>query len=96
MKLIISPNAYRDLLAVAEYIMSENPEAALSILDEIEIALNRLKDFPFMGVVRDSLRPGYRLIVVGNYNVLYKVENDRIYVVRILHHAQDVENAFER
>ena len=95
MKLIISPNANYDLQAIVEYIVSENPEAALVILDEIEMALNRLRDFPFLGTARGSLRPGYRLLVTGNYNILYKVESEKIYVGRILHHAQDIENALD-
>lgn len=93
MKLILSQNAADDLSAIAEYISAENPEAAFRIISEIEAAVQKLTLMPYLGASRDGLKKGYRLLVIGNYNALYRVEENSVCVDTILHHAQDMQDS---
>jgi toxin ParE1/3/4 len=47
-----------------------------------------------MGRKRDDLKRGLRSINFNRYLVLYKIERDRIEVVRIVHGARDIASLF--
>lgn len=79
--------AREDLRAIFEYIADDNPDAALALLDEIEIKVDHLADQP--QVYRSGRVAGTREMVVRpNYLVVYQETPDLITILRVLHAAQ--------
>lgn len=81
-----------DLEEIFQYIAARlsAPDAAASLLDEIEGHINRLCDFPYAGAaISDEALAvrGYRKLVVKNYMIFYLVgENDgQVVIMRILY-----------
>jgi len=89
MKIVWSPQAVADLVALRAYIAEDDKAAAqriaLRIIRNIE---QLLSDHPDMG--RAGRVPGTRELVVARtpYIVPYRIRNNRIQVLRIYHGAR--------
>ena len=84
--------AEQDFSEIIEYILAENPSAALAVAEEIEHQLKLLESNPNLGRIpneEDLQKLGYRYLVVRNYLIFYKFEGQTIWVYRILHGARD-------
>ena len=84
------PIARKDLIDIIEYIQEDNPNAALKFLDQIENAIYKLEDFPYMGATpKDTLLQykGYRILVIQSCLVFYIVKKNTLEVEirRIIH-----------
>ena len=44
---------------------------------------------PLIGEACDDLRPGLRLVPLGNYVIYYRVDDDHVTIVRVLHGGRD-------
>ena len=44
-----------------------------------------------MGRPRDDLRPGLRSFTVGDYVIIYTIENEDVEILHVLHGRQDIE-----
>ncbi len=91
-----TPLAYEDLDNIDTYVSTVllSPQAALNLLDEIEEAINRLKEFPFTGSeVSDPYlaSKGYRKLVVQNYLVFHLINQvqKRVIIMRVLYGARE-------
>lgn len=86
------PIAEKDLVDIFEYILSDNPSAATSFLDQIDDTISKLEDFPFMGVMPKDSRLkylGYRILIVDSYLVFYVVdEADELAEIRRIIHGK--------
>jgi addiction module RelE/StbE family toxin len=85
--------AEQDLAELVSYLAAENPQAATQVLDRIETRLQTLTALPFAGRVPHDLKLtalGYRVLVIDNYLVFYKVKGTIILVHRVLHGARDI------
>lgn len=88
--------AYEDFDEIDTYISGVllKPQAALSLLSEMEESINRLKQFPFIGSeVEDSYlaSKGYRKLVVQHYLVFYLVDraSKEVVVMRVMYGARE-------
>ena len=84
--------AEEDLSEIINFIAADNLSAAVALANKIENDLMLLSENPFMGrVPRDEeiKNLGYRYLVVQNYIIFYTVEDNTIFVHRILHQARD-------
>ncbi|OEF98955.1 addiction module toxin RelE [Vulcanibacillus modesticaldus] len=82
------PIAQQDLTELIEYIQLDNPDAALSFLDKIDVTISRLAYFPYSGSIpRDNRLKAlnYLMLVFDNYLVFYVVIDDVVEIRRILH-----------
>ena len=64
------PSAEKDINEIISYIQSEDPKAALNLLNNTDDSVSQLKSFPFKGKKPgdDYLRSkGYRMLIVNNY-----------------------------
>ena len=91
-KLIISKDAHADLNDIVRYISFElkSVQAATTFLDDVEESYNRLAVNPFVyAKCSDPLleRREYRKIIIKNYLILFRVEEDNqaVYIVRIVY-----------
>ncbi|CAN7529608.1 type II toxin-antitoxin system RelE/ParE family toxin [Rhizobium sp. LjRoot254] len=85
-----SSAAEEDLVNIWLYVGEHDPRAADTLLDDLDRRPDILSDFPYAGVARDDIAPGIRQLVEGNYLILYKVADDHIEIVRILHARQRI------
>jgi len=90
----VSPKAVEDLDNIRDYIKEElkSPQAAKEVVLKIISAYEMLANFPEMGScleTRDASLQCYRHVPAGNYIVFYRIEDDNVYVVRILHCLMD-------
>ena len=84
--------AEEDFNDILSYISAENRVAAETTATKIERSLARLSDHPYLGRIpeeEDLIRLGYRFLVVENYLIFYTLEDQRIWVHRILHGARN-------
>lgn len=96
-KLRFLPLFAEDLLEITTYIATnlQNPEAANILVDEIEDAIDKRLENPFIFAPFNSKKPRinpYYRIYVKNYTIFYVVIDDIMEVRRILYSKRDFDN----
>ena len=98
-KVVVTKDAEEDLDSFIRYLLLEkkNKQAAQSVLDDFEDTIKKLKYVASSLNVCDNPRLqslGYRRINFQQhrYFMLYRIENDVVYVDDIFHELQDYEN----
>lgn len=87
----VSRAAQRDLLGHYWYIAGDSVSAARRWLSEFHRRLRTLNRFPFRCPLipeAEELGAEYRHLLYGPYRAIYRVDRDRVFVVRVLHGAQ--------
>ncbi len=85
-------SAETDLLELWLNIAEENLVAADESLDVIQAALAILSSQPEMGRARPELADGLRSFPTRTpYLIFYIPDDDHLLVVRVLHHARDID-----
>ncbi len=81
--------AAADLEGIAEYLFEKSPQNAAPLVRKIYEAPSILRIYPNLG--RPGKKVGTRELVITPlpYIVIYQILEDTLYVVRILHGAQD-------
>lgn len=90
--------AEQDFLDIVEYVAAENLLAAHHVANHIEQSLERLRRHPFLGKVPTDpklARMGYRVLIVGDYLVFYKMRGKTVLVYRIIHGARNTPPLLE-
>ena len=86
-------SAETDLLEAWTFIAEQSFEAADHVLDVIEQEAQTLALQPMMGRARPELAEGIRCWPTSSaYNLYYQPSGSGITVVRVLHHARDVQS----
>ena len=91
---VYSPKALADIERIRDYIRDAllNPEAAAKFVVDAFAAGDELAEKPRPGAPfrsdREILRY-YRHLTVGRYLLVYRVQDDKTLVVRVLHELQD-------
>jgi toxin ParE1/3/4 len=96
MKIVVTSRADADLLQAFQYLYPRNAAAAEALVQELDRKFDNLSHFPFIGRERTSLGSGLRSLVAGTHVIFYKVEDDRIIVVRVLDGRRDIDAEFQR
>ena len=90
MKVRITAEAERDLEVIADYIAKDNPERALSFVEELRDRCLNLAETPLgYPLVPRYERFGVRRRVHGNYLIFYRAEPKQVVILHILHGAMD-------
>jgi addiction module RelE/StbE family toxin len=88
--------ARTDLMEIVDYIADNNPIAAIKILDKIEHSVNQLDMFPMRGRVVPELEQYgyllYREIIISPWRVIYKIDQDIVYILVVIDGRRDVES----
>jgi len=82
------PAAEKDIDAAVDYLLLEDPAAALAFLDALDRIEQQLSDFPESGaMMKDKLfaGKGYRFIETCGYLVFYTLQDDIVWFMRVLH-----------
>ena len=88
--LIILDLAERDLLALRAY-LEENygRAAARAVLQRLLAVCGHLQKLPQLGRAHNDIEPGLRFFPCDQTVLLYRIESDRIEIVRVLDGRQD-------
>jgi addiction module RelE/StbE family toxin len=89
MKVLIRPEADRDLDGIFEWIAKDKPRAAVEMIGRIRAKLDLLATTGFAEIGRHGREPGARELVVGPYIIVYEVHSkrDELVVLGIFHGA---------
>lgn len=85
--------AEQDILDIIEYLAAENLSAAHNVTAHIEKYLQSLQRHPFLGKVPADTKlakMGYRVLIVGDYLIFYKVREKTVLVYSIIHGARAI------
>jgi len=93
----LSPEADEDLIEIWGYLAREASErVADRQLHEIDVACSRLNAWPYSRRKRDDLLPGMRSVPVHSYVVFYRIRDDAVEIVRVLHGRRDIAAIFAK
>lgn len=95
-RLDIKATARAELAQIYDYSVAEfGPKVAEAYLTGLRNAFERLLEFPFMGTIYPDVTPEVRVILHRSHRVFYRIESDKVLVVRILHKMRDARTVFE-
>ena len=89
-----SPEALKDLDEIWEYINSDlcNPDAADHTVNAILDKTESLREFPYSGAPLDTIsriHSDYRFVPANNFLAFYRVQDEVVYIDRILYERRD-------
>lgn len=93
----LAPHAERDLDDIWLYVAKESGsiDIANRLIDTITERFLALANFPYIGRSREEdFGPGYRSMPVGEYVIVYVVENGDAFILRVVHGRRDLEMLF--
>lgn len=87
----LSQIAEEDVSAIYDYTLSEHgKEQAINYLTGLEQSLTKLVEYPQSGHKRSELREGLRSTIYQHHIIFYRLHEDYIRIVRILHESSDM------
>jgi toxin ParE1/3/4 len=95
-EVVFRPAADADLAELYAYIRDRNqdPTLAIGYVRRIRDHCERLASFPERGARRNDLGPGLRTIgFERRATIVYRIEQGRVEIVRILYGGRDIEAA---
>lgn len=91
-KLVISETAVNDLDEIWLHIAQESYiQYADAIIDKLFIAFKAMQKNPRMGVRRDDIGTEIRLFPVEKINIIYRLKNSCLEILRVHHSALDCD-----
>ena len=92
----ITPAAEEDLLNIWDYLAKTRSEdQAEAYLLKLEFQIELLLSQPQMGRSAEALQSGLRRFLFQNHVVFYQSIEGGIEIIRVLHGAQDIAQAFQ-
>jgi toxin ParE1/3/4 len=89
----LAPQVRAELGNIWDYIITEsgNAVAADGVIDAITERFYLLARHPHMGRSREDLRPGLRSFPVGQYVIVYTIDDEDVQILHVFHGRQDIE-----
>jgi toxin ParE1/3/4 len=88
------PAARADLIEIGDFIALDNPARALSFVAEIEETMTTIAERPSSFPARYELATGLRSARHGRYLIFFVASDAGVQIVRVLHGARDLSQAF--
>lgn len=88
----LRPRARADIREIHAYIDERAPNAARKWLKAINDRIDLIAFAPKGAQLRPELGAGYRVAVVSNYLIFYRLEGKEAVVVRVVDGRQDLRN----
>jgi len=93
--IVQSSKAEQDLTEIWIYTAEEWSLAQADLyIDELVAGIEKLGTHPELGYSRDDIRSGYRSLNVSQHIVFYKIMDEEIQIMRVLHKSVDIERTF--
>ncbi len=94
-KVIWAHSAEKDLDAVAEYIHRDSPAYAAAFVHRILKTGRSLSEFAERGrVVPEFKNHSLREIFVHSYRLIYRIEEERVSILALIHGRRDFDSAW--
>ena len=93
-KLLIAPNARRDIRGIAEGLKQFSENAAIRLTRAFESRFKLLCTTPLIGRDRCKLMQNLRSCVVDKYIVFFWSTATTLEILRVIHGARDVDQEF--
>jgi addiction module RelE/StbE family toxin len=91
MKIVWTEPAVEDLRELHAYIARDSEMYASGFVERIILAVERLVDHPKIGrVVPETNDENVRELLFQRYRIIYRVTNDRIEMLSVIHGARDL------
>jgi plasmid stabilization system protein ParE len=87
--IVVSPRAASDADEIILYLAQHSQPAADEFVELLDGAFDRLSTYPMIGVARDRLYPGIRILVVERYLVVHRIRGDVVDIITILDRRRD-------
>jgi toxin ParE1/3/4 len=94
MRVYKTSEANRDLKKLYKAVKAFDRRAAQKMLARLDAAFLRLSDYPFSGVEWNEVEQGLRRVISGLNVIIYRVEKNRILILRVLDGRMDIEAEF--
>ena len=93
LNLNLTATAKQDLHDIYTYSLEKwGKKQADEYLKQLENSFYLLLDNPYLGKQRNDLKQGYRSLLTKKHSIFYKISNNEIIVLRILHIRMDIKN----
>lgn len=92
-KVVVARSFENDLRKVLSC-YAELPNAAKKLIAELEKAHSVLEEMPELNAPMRFVSEGsveYRRYLVKQYSLVYRIEGDKVYLLRLFHQSQDYE-----
>ena len=88
--------AENDLAGIIEYLAADSPANALKVLDKLREKAANLHHSPKRGRIIPELQEygiyQYRESIVAPWRLMYRVQEDKVYVLAVLDSRQNIED----
>jgi len=89
-KVTWAPSALDDIDSIARYIAEDSAEMASLFVRRLMEATDRLQEFPLSGrMIPEIDDRNSREVIYGAYRVMYRVEEDDVWIAGVVHGARD-------
>lgn len=89
MRLVWNDNALDDLERIRDYIVEDNPSAAVRVILRLRDELERLTTFPNMGRAGRVAETRELIYPRLPYVAVYRVDGDTVEILNIIHTARE-------
>jgi toxin ParE1/3/4 len=86
----LSPRAALDLEEIGDFIALDNPERAISFVDELLSRCAAVGERPTLYPRREDFGARIRMAVHGRYRILFRMRPEGVRIERVLHSARRV------
>ena len=95
MKVRLTPEAKADLEGIGDRIAERNPARAVTYVRELRERATRIGEFPHAGPARPQWGEGIRIVVYGKYLIVYRVRDEAVQILRVVHGARHLDALFD-
>ena len=89
MRIVWSPLSIERVEEISLYISNDSPLAAQGWVEEIFDYVSSLETFPELGRrVPEINKNNYRELIFGNYRIVYRIDEKRIFILTVRHFKQ--------
>jgi toxin ParE1/3/4 len=90
-KVVWTQTALEHLVSIYEHIARDSPRYALRMVDRITARSMQIARFPQSGrSVPEYDVPEIRELIEGQYRLIYRIQQDRIEVIAVIHGARSL------
>lgn len=90
--MILSPRARQDLTDIGDWIARDDPDRAITFVQELRAACRDLATFPRAYPPCPRFGPAARRRNHGAYAIIYDVTAEDVHVLTVVHGARDLDS----
>jgi toxin ParE1/3/4 len=90
--LAFTDRAQEDFIEIWNYHAQFGARTRDRVIGELRRKTELISQLPFMGRPRIDLGPDLRSVISGSYLILYRVEPDKVEIVRYLHMRRELKD----